>query len=93
MGAATTTPTLIKHGKVPELITYPLKLKKAVKDDFLEVKRILGKKRIWGLIIGIPYWMINSRGYIENKNYRTTEATDLKDFGVYLKNGQIFITY
>ena len=92
MGAATNEPS-IKYDEPPEKTTHKINLKKAVKEDFLEVERMLGKKRIWKLAIGIPYWMINSKGIIENKNYRTTEATNLKDFGEYLQNGQIFITY
>lgn len=94
---------VMDHGKVPEkidpcnvpgLCEHTIQLKKAIKGDFLEVERInpAGKK-VWKLIYGMPYWMINSKGIIENKNYRTTEATNLKSFGEYLKNEQIFITY
>ena len=70
-----------------------IKLKEAVSKDFLEVDYIKPEGgKAWKMTIGIPYWMKNSKGDIENKNYRTTEATDLKEFGDYLKRKQIFIT-
>lgn len=69
-----------------------INLKEATSKDFLEVSHIKpGGGKAWKLICGIPYWMKNSKGKIENKNYRTTDATDLEEFGDYLKRRQIFI--
>ena len=71
-----------------------LKLKIATMDDVLEVVGYKpGKKggKIKKLRKGMPYWMINSKGKIENKNYVLTEATDSQDFGVYLLKEQILI--
>lgn len=69
-----------------------INLKEAVSKDFLEVDYMKpGGGKAWKMIVGIPYWMKNSKGEIENKNYRTTNATDLKEFGDYLQRKQIFI--
>lgn len=41
--------------------------------------------------IGVPYWMVNSKGKVENRFYILAEHTDLKEFGDYLNRGQILI--
>jgi hypothetical protein len=69
-----------------------VKLKKAVRIDFMQVvgyKQSGGKK--WGALHGVPYWLINSKGIIENKNYIFDELTDLKSFSDYLVRQQVLI--
>jgi len=69
-----------------------IKLRQATSEDFFEVDYIKeGGGKAWKLKTGQPYWMKNSKGVIENKNYRTTEATNLETLGDYVKRKQIFI--
>tara|TARA_B100000953_G_scaffold300250_1_gene304414 strand:+ start:8296 stop:8481 length:186 start_codon:yes stop_codon:yes gene_type:complete len=49
-----------------------------------------GNKK-WALRNGLPYWMINSKGEIENRNYILSDQTDAEEFGDYMKRGQILI--
>lgn len=65
--------------------------------DFLELDRyekIPGKdkkKKVWKPRVGLPYWMFNSKGEIENKNYLLTEDTDFAEFSNYLVREQILV--
>ncbi len=45
----------------------------------------------WKMKHGIPYWLINSKGDIENANYILNENTDLEDFANYLNRQQVLI--
>lgn len=69
-----------------------IKLRVARKDDFLELDRYLeGGKKKWKLKIGVPYWMINYAGDIENDPYILTEDTDKGNFADWLIREQILI--
>lgn len=48
-------------------------------------------KKVWKPRFGFPYWLYNSEGVIENKNYILDENTDLEDFKIYLNNEQVLI--
>jgi len=69
-----------------------INLIEATKDDILQLDFIYpsGKKK-FKLRHGVPYWLLNSKGQLENKNYVISEHTDAKELGVYLSNKQIFI--
>lgn len=70
-----------------------IKLKIATRDDVLEIDTVKSNKKkvSWKLRLRTPYWMINSRGKIENKNYVISETTNAKEFGSYIKKKQILI--
>ena len=60
--------------------------------DFIELDKYgPDNKRIFKPRLGKPYWMFNSKGDIENKNYILDEHTDLQDFKIYLIKEQILI--
>lgn len=69
-----------------------LKLRIAKKHDFLDVEDSLpnGKTK-WKMRLGVPFWLINSKGNIENKNYILTENTDKFDFADWLNKEQVLI--
>jgi len=72
--------------------TLEIKLRVANKEDFLELDKYLeGGKKKWKLKIGVPYWMINYEGKIENDPYILTEDTDKGDFADWLIREQILI--
>jgi hypothetical protein len=82
-----------KVGKV-KIKTFPfeitLKLGRAA--DFIELDKYgANNKRIFKPRLGKPYWMFNSKGVIENKNYILDEHSDLEDFKTYLNLEQILI--
>lgn len=69
-----------------------IKLRVARKDDFLELDKYLeGGKKKWKLKIGVPYWMINHAGDIENDPYILTDDTNKGDFADWLVREQILI--
>lgn len=77
-----------KKAKKEKSIVLNLKLKKAKRNDFIQ--QVWGKKGKKNVpIYGTPYWMFNSKGEIENKNYILTEETDMKSFKDYLMREQI----
>ncbi len=49
------------------------------------------KRAVWKPSYGKPYWLINSKGVIENEPKLFSEETDVNDFGIYLSNEQILI--
>jgi len=64
----------------------------ALKSDFLELDKYLdGGKKSWKLRYGLPYWMINKDGQIENDCYILTENTDVQEFGMWLNLEQVLI--
>lgn len=79
-----------KKKKVKPII-HPVKLRLGKKTDFLELDKYEGKKKVWKPRFGLPYWMINSKGKIENKPYILDEDTDLKEFSNYLVREQILV--
>jgi hypothetical protein len=69
-----------------------IKLRLATKKDFLELKGYKPEGgAIYALRKGVPYWLLSSKGKLENKNYVTTEATDAKQIGDFIMREQIFI--
>jgi hypothetical protein len=74
--------------------TFPFEitLKLGKSTDFIELDKYgEDNKRIFKPRLGKPYWMFNSKGVIENKNYILDEHTDLQDFKIYLMKEQILI--
>lgn len=71
--------------------TAAIKLKVAKKIDFLEVEKVVKGRKVWRAITGVPYWMLDSNGEIENKNYIFDDSTDFKTFSDYLNRKQILI--
>lgn len=64
----------------------------AKKKDFLEIDSYLeGGKKKWKQKNGVPYWLINSKGIVENKNYILNEDTEKLSFATYLLNEQVLI--
>jgi hypothetical protein len=84
-----------KKEKKDKNILFEIKLKIAKKKDFLEIDRYEkrnGKQiKVYKQINGMPYWLINSKGDVENKNYILNEETDLKSFSNYLVRKQVLI--
>lgn len=81
-----------KKKKKVKKITHEIKLKIAIPMDLVELdgyKKGGGKK--WKPRTGFPYWMFNSKGKIENKNYILDEHTDFKELANYLSREQILI--
>ena len=81
-----------KKVKKSKLHSKNLNLIIAKKQDFLQVIKYKGNTKVWGIIHGVPYWMINSKGEIENRNYILDENTDLNKFAEYVLREQILIT-
>ena len=74
------------------IITAEIRFKIAVKKDFLEVaKRLSDGKVKWKPMEGIPYWLINSKGEVDNKNLVFDSDTDLQQFGIWLVHEQVLI--
>jgi len=64
----------------------------AKKDDFLELERYLeGGKKKWKIRLGLPFWLIDSKGKIENDPYIIDEHTDLKEFGNWVSKERVLI--
>jgi hypothetical protein len=83
-----------KKEKKIKIKTFPFEitLKLGRSADFIELDKYgADNKRIFKPRLGKPYWMFNSKGIIENKNYILDEHTDLEDFKIYLMNEQILI--
>lgn len=76
-------------------MTLTIEIKQAIPMDLMEIDYVSGKgdkrKKHYKLCVGIPYFLKNSKGVIENNPYRTTRATDLKSLKEYFKNEQVFI--
>jgi hypothetical protein len=70
-----------------------LKLKLGSKLDFVEFSHYKenGKGKVYKFKYGVPYWCINSKGKIENKNYRTHENMDMDHFKELLIREQVLI--
>ena len=62
-----------------------MKLKIASKKDLIQIDKYLGNgKKKWKLLSGIPYWLINSKGEVENEPYILDENTDSEEFAEFL---------
>lgn len=75
--------------------TIKLKLKIAKTADLITLDKYVMKKgkktKKWKTRTGFPYWIMNSKGKIENKNYILNEHTDMKYFSELLVREQIYI--
>lgn len=83
-----------KKVKKPKIktIDFEIKLRVAKQGDFLELdKYIDGGKKKWKLRFGLPYWLINSKGIIENDPYILDEHTNTSDFADWLVREQVLI--
>ncbi len=49
------------------------------------------KQKVMKMSLGIPYWLINSKGEIEPKPYKTSENSDAKEIAFYLKEERLLI--
>lgn len=72
-------------------VNHNIVLKVANKKDFLELDKIKDGKKIWKPKFGIPFWLYNSKGVIENKNYILSDDSDLEAFKQYLILEQVLI--
>ena len=80
-----------KSSKI-KAIDFEIKLRIAVKADFLILDKYLeGGKKKWKLRFGLPYWLINSKGVIENDPYIIDEHTNTSDFGDFLQQKRVLI--
>lgn len=69
-----------------------IELRVATKEDFIELDKYLeGGKKKWKMRIGLPYWLINVAGEIENDPYILDENTDKGDFADWLIREQVLI--
>ena len=60
-------------------------LEPATKRDFIE----LVKPGEYKVRLGVPYWLYNSKGIIEHKNYITNHNTSFKQLADYFAREQI----
>jgi len=70
-----------------------LKLRIATSNDFIELSHYKAdrKSKVFKLRIGQPFWCINSKGVIEQKNYCTKEGMDKVQFKILLMHEQILV--
>lgn len=63
-------------------------LEHARKADFVELVKS-GKKPEYKIRLGVPYWLLNSKGILEHKNYITNDTTSFKQLAEYFTRQQI----
>jgi hypothetical protein len=70
-----------------------LKLKVATSKDFIEFSHFKAdkKSRVFKMKIGYPFWLINSNGIIEEKNYCIKEDMDKDEFKILLMREQVLV--
>ena len=70
-----------------------LKLKIAKQEDFIEFSHFKAdkKSRVFKMKLGHPFWCINSKGIIEEKNYCIKEDMDKDEFKILLMHEQILV--
>ena len=70
-----------------------LKLKVAISKDFIEFSHFKAdkKSRVFKMKIGHPFWLINSKGIIEEKNYCIKEDMDKDEFKILLMHEQVLV--
>ena len=73
-------------------MTKPIKLtitlEPANKRDFIELVKS-GVKPEYKVRLGVPYWLYNSKGIVEHKNYITNHNTSFKQLADYFAREQI----
>lgn len=65
-----------------------IQLELAKKTDFVELVKS-GKKPEYKIRLGVPYWLLNSKGIIEHKTYITNNNTSFKQLANYFARQQI----
>jgi len=70
-----------------------LKLKVATSKDFIEFSHFKAdkKSRVFKMKVGHPFWLINSKGIIEDKNYCIKEDMDKTAFKILLMHEQVLV--
>ena len=70
-----------------------LKLKVATSKDFIQFSHFKAdkKSRVFKMKVGHPFWLINSKGIIEEKNYCIKEDMDKDEFKILLMHEQILV--
>ena len=70
-----------------------LKLKVATSKDFIEFSHFKAdkKSRVFKMKVGHPFWCINSKGIIEEKNYCIREDMDKTEFKILLMHEQVLV--
>lgn len=75
-----------------KVVETTLKLKIATKKDLLILDKYKkGGGKVWKFKEGVPYWLINSKGKIENHHYILTEDTNPQDVADWLIREQMLI--
>ncbi len=78
-------------------ITVEIELVIAKPDDLKEIDYYkdmgegLPKEKVMKRRLGVPYWLINSKGEVEAHPYIIHKETDVKQLSMYLKNEQLLI--
>jgi len=70
-----------------ELYKVELELEHASKKDFANV--INSRKKEYQVRLGVPFWLINSKGEIEKRNYITNESTTFSKLNEWFNSKQI----
>ena len=79
-------------GKKRKKYKTTITLQVASKEDLVEIDRITPSgKKIWKLREGLPFWLINSKGEIENRNYILSNNIDKEDLGLWMLHEQLLI--
>lgn len=65
-----------------------INLEHARKSDFVRLSSSHPVKE-YKIRLGVPYWLINSKGIIEHNNYITNENTTFKQLADYFARQQI----
>jgi uncharacterized FlgJ-related protein len=70
-----------------------LKLKIAKQEDFIEFSHFKAdkKSRVFKMKLGHPFWCINSKGIIEERNYCIKEDMDKDEFKILLMHEQVLV--
>lgn len=69
-------------------IKITIELEHAKKTDFVELVSSAPEKE-YRVRLGVPYWLYNSKGVIEPKNYITDHRTTFKQLSDYFVRNQI----
>lgn len=80
-----------KRRKTVERVTISLTLAKK-KDFFVFSEWKDNGGKIFKPAFGLPYWLKNSKGEIEEYTYILTESTDLDSFAEYCEKKQVYIS-
>ena len=79
------------HKKAKKKVKLEVTLRIAVKKDFLNFLGKVKKKNKYEPKYGVPFFLINSKGKIEDTVYIFNEDYDVKELNYYLLHEQILI--